>query len=947
MTLRSLLRRRVVWALFALGAALVWLRCGPLPDHLFDARAARASASTTVLDRHGEVLFESRSAAGTRGDELGPDAIPALVESATLAAEDARFHSHPGLDPFATSRAFWRNVRAGRVVEGGSTITQQVAKLLIARAEGPAAGRGWRAKAREAVIALRLEHHHTKREILAMYLNLAPYGNQITGVERASRAYFGRPAGTLTAAEAAYLAALPQQPSRFNPWKAAAAGASAANQRGPVSAGPDGNPRGPGVAGAGRVEARRLHILDRMRVLDRLSAADYRVARVERVRLQREQNDALAPHFVERVLGALDPSAPRPPRIVSTLDATLQRHVRGIIDARRDDLRRHHANNVAVVVLDNRTGEWLAWEGSGNYYDADHGGAIDGVIAPRQPGSALKPFAYAAAFERGYHPARVLADVPSQFPTAEPGILYAPRNYDDEFRGPLLARAALAGSENVPAVALAHEIGVPAVLRVLRDAGISTLDSNAAHYGLGITLGNAEVRLADLVAAYAMLARGGVTVSPTLVPRTGPTGPQHIQSGTDGASGVTPASNGMMADAIGGQATGPAGRSAAGAMDGPATGPGAIGGPAAGAMNGPATGPGAIGGPAAGAMDGPATGPAARSAAGAMGGPKVEERRLLSQRTAFWVADILADDEARAFIFGRGGSLEFPFTVAAKTGTSQAYHDNWAIGFTREVTVGVWVGNFDRKPLVRSSGVTGAGPIFHDVMLAAVERVRGALPIGDRTPILGPTPDVVQRPVCAVSGLAPGAACLRRVTEWLPADAPLADCTWHHHRGGEIVTLWPEEYRAWATSHDVPALSVASLGLGPGASSATASSRGAAAVRSAGSEADFRAARSPAAATEGRSAQSPSSTTASGQLEIVSPLAGATFLRDPTLRSEFQTLPLRARGARGPIEWRVDGALIGTSSAGDPVRWPLVTGQHRVEARDSAGRTAVVTIQVR
>src|SRR4029079_17998180 len=130
----------------------------------------------------------------------------------------------------------------------------------------------------------------------------------------------------------------------------------------------------------------------------------------------------------------------------STLDAGLQRIVRGIIDARRSELTAHHAANVAVAVLDNRTGEWLAWEGSGNYFDAAHGGAIDGVVTPRQPGSALKPFTYAAAFERGYHPARVLADVPSQFPTAEPGVLYRPRNYDEQFRGPLPVRLALAGS---------------------------------------------------------------------------------------------------------------------------------------------------------------------------------------------------------------------------------------------------------------------------------------------------------------------------------------------------------------------------------------------------------------------------------------------------------------------------------------------------------------------
>jgi penicillin-binding protein 1C len=817
--------------------------------------------STLVVDRRGTPLYGALSGDGTRSIRITPEAIPELAAAAAVAAEDRRVWSHAGIDPLAIARAARRNLSERAIVEGGSTITQQVAKLLLSRAS-PGRRRGWSAKLNEAVVALRLEHRFSKREILAMYLNLAPYGNQIRGVERAAQAYFGRPASTLTAAEAAYLAALPQQPSRFNPWKDASArtGGSAG-----ASAGP-GPSAGPGLSAAAaesatrqapltRFERRRHHILDRMRVLDRLSAADYRVARAERVLLQREQPHSLAPHFVERVLGALDPAAPRPERVVSTLDATLQRHVRGIIDARREDLRRRHqAHNIAVVVLDNRTGEWLAWEGSGNYFDADHGGAIDGVLAPRQPGSALKPFAYAAAFERGYHPARVLADVPSQFPTAEPGILYAPRNYDDQFRGPLLARAALAGSENVPAVALAHDIGVPVVMRVLREAGFSTLDSNAAHYGLGITLGNAEVRLADLVSAYAMLARGGVTVSPTtIVP-----GP--------GASGVSTGPTVALATAGGGRG---------------------------------ASGPG--------------------SPAGARG-PVREERRLLSARTAFWIADILADDEARAFVFGRGGSLEFPFTVAAKTGTSQAYHDNWAVGFTREVTVGVWVGNFDRKPLVGSSGVTGAGPIFHDVMLAAVERVRGALPIGDRTPVLAPTPDVVQRPVCAVSGLTPGAACLRRVTEWLPAGAHIGDCTWHRHSGGQVVTLLPEEYRAWASNNELPGLFTTPSGSGVRLSSGPSQT----------------AAAGPAAGTR-----------AGSELEIVSPLAGATFLRDPTLRAEFQTLALRARGARGSVEWRVDGAVVGTSGDGAGVRWPLTAGEHRVEARDATGRTAVVTIQVR
>ena len=187
-------------------------------------------------------------------------------------------------------------------------------------------------------------------------------------------------------------------------------------------------------------------------------------------------------------------------------------------------------------------------------------------------------------------------------------MLYSPRNYDGQYRGPLLARRALAGSENVPAVALASDIGVSTLLRFLHRSGLSTFDRTPAYYGLGVTLGNAEVRLDQLVAAYAMFARGGVWREPVfLLP--------------------------------------PEGGSAHGRRD----------------------------------------------------------RLVVSPRTAFWITDILSDPEARAYTFGRGSNLEFPFPVAVKTGTSQAYHDNWTIGYTRDVTVGVWVGNFDRTPLRCSS----------------------------------------------------------------------------------------------------------------------------------------------------------------------------------------------------------------------------------------------------
>jgi penicillin-binding protein 1C len=799
-------RRRVrITAAVALGGAIafvVWLRVGPLPVGLLDEESR---PSTLIVDRNGQVLYEARSASGLRSDDLDSTRLPVALVNATLAAEDVRFRWHPGVDPIAVGRAAVHDIRARRIVEGGSTITQQVAKLLLARQSGRVA-RGWRAKFREAIVAIRLEHRLTKDEILALYLNLAPYGNQIQGAGRAATIYFGRAASTLTSAEAAFLAALPQQPTRFNPWR-------------------DPN----------RALARQTRILATMAEKGWLSQTAFDAARAERIQLTRGTPRLLAPHFVERVLALAGGTRPR--RIETTLDAELQRTVRGVIDAQAAALAEHHASNVAVAVLDNRTGDWLAWEGSGDYFDAAHGGAIDGVISPRQPGSALKPFTYAAAFERGVTPGHVLADVPSQFPTAEAGILYSPRNYDGRFRGPLLARTALAGSENVPAVALASEIGVPAVARLLRRAGFTTLDNNAAHYGLGLTLGNAEVRLDELTAAYAAFARGGTRIVP------------HFITKMDGAS-------------------------------------------------------------------------PARSAT-------IE--RIVSDRTAFWITDILSDAAARAYVFGRGGSLEFPFPVAAKTGTSQSYFDNWVVGYTRDVTVGVWVGNFDRTPLRGSSGVTGAGPIFHAVMLAAVERVKGTLPIGDTRPIVDAPGDVARTEICAVSGMPAGDACPTRVSEWMPAGANGERCTWHHASDEGLVTVLPETYGDWARSEGL--LDARTFVAGRRQAPVSLSTdRVASAASDHPKKTDTRTPR----------------VDSSGRLAITRPLGGAVFLIDPTLRPEFQTLALSARGgAPGSFEWFVDGEPAGSADRDTAIRWPLARGRHDVLVRDAAGNSASTRIEVR
>jgi penicillin-binding protein 1C len=756
----------------------LWIRCAPVPAHLLrDAGAP----STVVLDRRGRILYEALGDGGSRVTPIDADHLPPVLVAATLAAEDRRFYSHAGVDPIALVRAARHDLVEGQIVEGGSTITQQVAKLLIQRKEG-VHRRGVAAKLREMVLALRLEHRFSKREILALYLNLAAYGNQASGAGRASQIYFGADASMVTPAQAAFLAALPQRPTRFNPWKNAAS-----------------------------ARARQLAVLRRMSDAGSLTAEQYREARDERLALRPRRAAFEAPHFVEMAMAGAEGT------IHTTLDLDLQRDVEGIIAHNRPSLNAHNAMNVAVVVLDNRRGEWLAWEGSGNYGDAGHGGAINGPLVPRQPGSALKPFTYALAFEQGHTPASVLPDIPSHFPTAQPGVVYSPRNYDGRYRGPLTARVALAGSENVPAVAVASDVGVPSLLRFLGRAGLSTFTRTPAYYGLGLTLGDAEVRLDELVAAYATFARGGVWKEPV-----------------------------------------------------------------------------------------------------ARAGEAQKESRLVSERTAFWITDILSDADARAYIFGRGNDLEFPFPVAAKTGTSQAYHDNWTVGYTRDVTVGVWVGNFDRTPLRGSSGVTGAGPIFHAVMLAAQARAGGD---SDDSSLLTPVEGLHEVTICALSGEPAGPSCPNRVTEWLPAGADLPPCSWHHQTDEGLLTVYPAEYRVWAA----------------GARAEAGGARG----EAGGARSEAGGARRGAAPRSRLTGPAP-------PLAIANPPEGATYSIDPTLRREFQALPLRAVTASPTtVQWSVDGAPVGSSSSDRPLAWPLAVGTHRIDVQDADGRRASASVVVK
>jgi penicillin-binding protein 1C len=443
----------------------------PVPQALLGYRPV---ASVKVLDRHGTLLRELHSTADGRSTPLGAKDISSSVRSAFLAAEDHRFFGHLGVSWSAIARALGQNLVAGRVVQGGSTITQQLARTLIPRP------RTLWGKAQEALWAMRLEAHLSKEEILTQYLNRVSFGNNTFGLEAAAQLYFGKKAEYLSLGQAAMLASIPRGPTAYDPFR---------------------HPT--------RLSARRAWVLDRMGKTQLESAEAISLARLEPVDLTAFSAVFRAPHFVDYVVAHTEQWGLGQAAVIRTsLDLALQGAVEEQVAEEIDRLADRRVGSAAAVVVDNATGEVLAYAGSADFFKANAQGQNDGVQMRRQPGSALKPFIYAEAFRRGYTPATVIADLESAF--GAPKGAYSPKNYDRRLHGPVRAREALASSYNVPAVRIADDIGLGQALGVLRNAGFESLSAGAEHYGLGLALGNGEVSLWEAARAYAGLARGGV-----------------------------------------------------------------------------------------------------------------------------------------------------------------------------------------------------------------------------------------------------------------------------------------------------------------------------------------------------------------------------------------------------------------------------------------------------
>ncbi|GAA5130712.1 penicillin-binding protein 1C [Luteolibacter yonseiensis] len=571
-------RRRIIRLFCAglLAVALGWFVLPfamPLPERL----AGDPVASPVLLDRHGAVIRHVTLADSSRAAPVPLDDVPADLIACTLAAEDKRFYQHGGVDLLATLRAARDFLLHRRVVSGASTITQQLVKI-----SSPPARRGPFTKIREALVARRLEMTWSKKQILTAYLNRLDYGNLRIGSAEAARFYFQKPLADLSLAECALLAGLPQAPSRLNPLR---------------------HPQ--------RAVVRRNTVLGRLGNAAESDPVRIRAALAESLVLRPLQDKQTAP-WLERQLQDLGFKS----RIQTTLDLPLQTDVENIVREETAKLKDANLRHAAVVIIHNPTGQILALVSSADWNDP-RGGQLNGALTPRSPGSTLKPFTYLLAMERNHRtPASILADIPSPFRT--PQGLDLPENYDRQYRGPVTLRAALACSLNVPALREMNQLGGPQALHhLLVDLGITTLGADPLRYGLGLTLGNAPVRLLELTNAYATLARQGRHQPPVL----------FLPSTFDVSSS------------------------------------------------------------------------------------------MFDVRSAYLIADILSDSQARAPSFQPGGPLDLPFRCAVKTGTSSDFHDNWCIGYTPEFTVGVWAGNFEHQPMKGLSGIAGAGPVFHRAML--------------------------------------------------------------------------------------------------------------------------------------------------------------------------------------------------------------------------------------
>jgi penicillin-binding protein 1C len=604
-------------------------------------KAAYRSSDAELLDRHGEAIQSLRiDMAARRLPWVALSDISPALPAAVLQAEDQRFYQHDGVDWNAAAKAAWDNLFRTRP-RGASTITMQLAALLDPALQPSIKGRSWGQKWDQVTAARELDAGWSKQQIMEAYLNMVSYRGELQGVGAAARGMFGKAPSGLDLSEAVILASL---------------------LRGPA-------------AGHKVVSQRACALAHELRLPSTCSEIQLRVI----VAMSRPQLASYLPPAPQVAQQLLTRSGQA---VRSTLDAGVQRHAQNVLRQQLAALSGRNVNDGAVIVLDNASGEILAYVGNAG------GGEVDGVAALRQAGSTLKPFLYELALERRQITAASLMD-DTAIDISTPSGMYIPQNYDRNFKGYVSVRTSLASSLNVPAVRTLVMTGMERFHERLHEVGLNSLTQPAEYYGYSLALGSAEVSLLELSNAYRTLANGGMYGAVTLVPQTA-----------------------------------------------------------------------------------------------------AAPRRVLDGRASFIIGDILADRAARSITFGLKNELATTFWSAVKTGTSKDMRDNWCVGYSERYTVGVWVGNFDGQSMWDVSGVSGAAPVWRDVM--------DYLHRGQASRAPKPPAGVVRQQIVYEPALEPARS------EWFIAGtaSPVIALVQDQHRVPRI--LYPGESSIIALDPDIP-----------------------------------------------------------------------------------------------------------------------------------------------
>jgi penicillin-binding protein 1C len=685
------LLRMVIMGLFVLVVVLVvggsfvlyqyYTIAATLPS-VDDLRQRAAQFETTrILDRNGNVLYEILDPTAGRRTYVKLDKISPYLVATTIATEDKEYYNHPGFDAVAIGRSFIQNFRGGDISSGASTITQQLSRTLLFTPE-ERTERTYIRKVREAILAAEVTRRYTKDQILELYLNEIYYGNLAYGIQAAAETYFGTTADKLTLGQAAFLAGLPQAPAVYDVYnnrdvtlnrqqQVLRLTMEASQAQGCIYV--SNNPQRICV---GPEEA--LTAFNEIAVYE-FKSPDIQIRH---------------PHWVNYVRSLLESQFDSQTiyrsgfTVYTTLDPGLQDAAEQIVRRQIEQLAGNNASSGALVAIRPKTGEILAMVGSADFYE-EIDGQVNMAINPRQPGSAIKPLTYTAAFEKGWTPATLIWDVPTEFPPSgdanDPRSPYVPVNYDGQFHGPVTVRSALANSYNIPAVKTLQHVGIyddpnipgeDGLVAFARRLGITTLTRDV--YGLSLTLGGGEVTLLEFTGAYAVYANGGTRLPPYAISR------------------ILDFSGNIVYDYQ------------------------------------------------------PPPGD-----------------QVVRPEHAYLISSILSDNEARAPMFGSNSILNLPFPAAAKTGTTNDFRDNWTLGYTPDLAVGVWVGNADYTPMINTTGLTGAAPIWAEFTQTAVQYITG----GNPTPFFRPA-GIIDRVICSVSGTEPSEWCPAQQAEVFAAGQP-------------------------------------------------------------------------------------------------------------------------------------------------------------------------------